>query len=43
MSDVQEAAQLLGGEDFPRIFLKTILQGLEVDNLALVNLTPWEG
>ena len=42
-SDVQESAQHLGGEDFPRILLQTLVKGLDTSHLGIVNLTPWEG
>ena len=44
MSEVQESAQLLAGEQLPRIVLKPLFQGLEISASVsgVVNLTPYD-
>ena len=47
LSDVQESAQYLAGEDLPRILLKGVLTKSQIPGdvqaLSLINLTPYDG
>ncbi|CAK9076494.1 unnamed protein product, partial [Durusdinium trenchii] len=45
LSDVQEAAQILGGEQFPRVLISTLLDKSDIKNdetLLCINLTPYD-
>ncbi|CAK9013583.1 unnamed protein product [Durusdinium trenchii] len=47
LSDVQETAQFLAGEDLPRILLKSVLQKSELpdtcQSVSMINLTGYDG
>jgi hypothetical protein len=46
LSDVQEAAQLLGGKDMPVQIMQTLISGTPIDKtwkVAIMNLSPFEG
>ncbi len=47
LSDVQEAAQLLGGPDLPCVIVKNLSDGTVMRDRSwtwsVLNLTPWEG
>ena len=46
LSDVQEAAQLLGGKDMPTQLMETLFMGTPITKewtVAVLNLSPFEG
>ena len=46
LSDVQEAAQLLGGKDMPTQVMETLFMGTPITkewSVAILNLSPFEG
>ena len=45
MSEAQESAQLLAGQELPRIVLEPLLQGIEISGseIGILNYTPYDG
>lgn len=43
LSDVQESAQILSGEDFPTVLLEALLSKIKPQEAMVVNTTPYDG